>query len=77
MEPSSFYIIELVREIGVTKALSIIIVLSCHFFIFLIYNGRIKDKQDEIDRLVEDNREYKDRFLKILDKQFNYKNSEF
>ena len=35
-----------------------------------MYNGRLKDRQDEINRLAADNHEYRDRFLAMLDKHF-------
>lgn len=75
MEPtSSFDIVELIKTIGLAKSLFATILLSCHFYIFALYNGRLKDRQDEIDRLAKDNREYRDRFLKLLDKKFNNEN---
>ena len=74
MEPTALSlenIITLINTIGLAKTLFVIILLSCHFFIFKQYNERLKDRQIEIDRLANDNREYRDRFLKLLDKKFN------
>jgi len=68
MEISNFNIVESIKSIGLAKTLFAFIVLSCHFYIFRLYNARLKDRQKEIDRLAEDNREYRDRFMKLLDK---------
>jgi hypothetical protein len=35
--------------------------------IFWLYIARLRDRQKEIDRIAGDNREYRDRFLAILD----------
>ena len=42
-------------------------------WIYFLYRGRLKDRQKEIDRLAQDNREYRDRFVAMLDKQFDPK----
>ena len=49
------------------------IILSCHFYIFKLYKQVLKDRQKEIDRLAEENHQYRDRFIKLLDNKFNYK----
>lgn len=67
----SIDIIELIKNIGLYKTLFSIILLSCHFFIFKLYNRNLKDKQNEIDRMAEDNRLYRDRFMKLLDDKFD------
>jgi len=52
------------------------------FFLFWIfanwyfhkqYNDRLKDKQNEIDRLAADIKDYRDRFLHFLDDKLDYK----
>lgn len=68
---NSSNLISLIETIGLPNAIFATVVLSCHFFIFGLYNSRLKDRQNEIDRLAEENREYRDRFLKLLDKKFN------
>lgn len=35
-----------------------------------MYNGRLQDRQEEINRLAADNHEYRDRFLAVIDKHF-------
>ena len=43
-----------------------------HIWIYKLYNDRLKDRQAEINRLAQDNREYRERFLAVLDKHFDY-----
>lgn len=42
-------------------------------WIYILYRGRLSDRQKEIDRIAKDNREYRERFLSILDDKFGYK----
>jgi F0F1-type ATP synthase membrane subunit b/b' len=42
------------------------------FFFYRLYKARIDDKQKEIDRLAQENREYRERFLALLDRHFDY-----
>jgi hypothetical protein len=37
-----------------------------HVWIYMLYNARLKDKQKEIDRLAQENREYKEIFTTLL-----------
>ncbi|MFT5704017.1 MAG: Mg2+ and Co2+ transporter CorA [Rickettsiales bacterium] len=67
-------LLELVKTVGLSNTIFLIILLSCHFFIFRLYNERLKDRQDEIDRLAEENHQYRDRFLKLMDNKFNFSN---
>jgi uncharacterized membrane protein len=67
--------LSLIRELGLFKGLFAVFFIMMHAWVFSLYCGRIKDRQKEIDRLAEDNREYRDRFLKILDEHQNYKRS--
>ena len=41
-----------------------------HYWIFREYRGRLRDRQNEIDRIAADNREYRDRFTNLLDQYF-------
>ncbi len=63
-------IAELAKEVGFANALFIVFFLIAHIVIFGMYRGRIKDRQAEIDRLAQDNRDYRMRFLRLLDKKF-------
>lgn len=76
MDPINTNLIELIKTIGMAKTLFSVILLSCHFFIFKLYNARLKDRQDEINRLAQENHEYRDRFLKLLDSKFNSQKKE-
>ena len=65
--------IELVGLIGWGNALLSVLILSCHFFIFRMYEDRLKDRQAEINRITEENRQYRDRFLKLMDSELGRK----
>ena len=60
--------VDLVKEVGPVMALFIAFFIAAHIMIFCLYRGRMNDRQAEIDRLAKENREYRMRFLKILDK---------
>ncbi len=36
-----------------------------HYWIYRIHQGRLDDRQREIDRLADDNREYRESFLRL------------
>lgn len=55
---------------GFTKGLILVMFLGGHYWVFRLYENRVKDRQREIDNLARDNREYRDRFLTILDRHF-------
>lgn len=63
---------ELISDLGITKGMFVIFFFLSHIWIFKMYNGRLNDRQKEIDRLAEDNREYRNRFLSLLDEKFSY-----
>lgn len=65
-------IITLVQAIGLPNTIFTIIILSYHFHIFIQYNARLKDRQSEINKLAKENREYREIFLTLLDKRFNF-----
>ena len=62
--------LELVLSLGVTKGLFVAFFFAAHLALFLLYRGRLKDRQGEIDRLAEENREHRLRFTALLDKHF-------
>ena len=59
---------DLIKEVGPVNGLFIVFFIIAHIVIFGLYRGRINDRQAEIDRLAQDNREYRMRFLAFLDK---------
>lgn len=64
--------IDLVKSLGVTKGLFVIFFFIAHIWVHLLHKGRLKDRQNEIDRLAQDNREYRERFLSLMDQKFSY-----
>ena len=61
---------ELIREVGPVNGVIILFFIGAHFMIFALYRGRIKDRQGEINRLADDNHQYRERFLSLLDQHF-------
>ena len=64
-------ILDFVRTLGLTKGLFTLFFFLMHGWVYLLYQGRIKDRQKEIDRLAADNREYRERFTKLLDRHYD------
>src|SRR6266516_2769669 len=44
-----------------------------HFWIYRLYNGRLKDRQREIDNIAAENRAYRERFLALIDQSLGLK----
>jgi hypothetical protein len=76
MDPiNSGIVVGLIQAIGMTKTLFAVIILSCHFYIFRVYNARLQDRQNEINRLATENHDYRDKFSQLLlDNKFNNQN---
>jgi len=64
--------VEMVKQIGIFETVFVFFFFGAHKFLYQMYNGRLDDRQAEIDRLAQDNREYRERFLAITDHKFNY-----
>jgi len=64
---------DFIVTMGWTKGVFTIFFFMTHGWVYILYNGRVKDRQKEIERLAADNREYRERFLKILDEHYDYK----
>ena len=63
---------DLVKQIGFSGALFAVFFFGAHYVLYKMYLGRLDDRQKEIDRLAQDNREYRNRFLAITDDKFSY-----
>lgn len=64
---------DIIFALGFTKGILFAFFFIMHGMVFWLYRGRIKDRQREIDRLAEDNRAYRERYLAFHDEKFNYK----
>lgn len=64
---------EILKQFGFTKGLFILFFFMAHGWVYRLYSGRLADRQAEINRIAEDNREYRERFLAILDDHFGLK----
>ena len=63
-------IYNLIKSFGLKDGLFIIFFIGAHLWIYKLYSGRLNDRKEEINRLAEDNHEYRDRFLTFLDEHF-------
>ncbi len=63
-------VLELTKELGLVGGLFVFFFISAHFWIWKLYNDRLKDRQKEIDKLAEENREYREMFLNLLKDHF-------
>ena len=64
------YILKFITELGWTKGVFTIFFFLAHFWIFKLYNARIKDRQTEINRIAKENREYRKTLLKMIDSKY-------
>lgn len=59
-----------ISDLGVVKGTFVVFFWVMHAALFTLYRGRLADRQSEINRLAVENREYRERFTALLDKQF-------
>lgn len=64
---------DFIQSFGWVKGSFAIFFFLGHWYYLRALNQRVEDKQGEINRLAEDNRAYRDRYLAALDKKMNYK----
>lgn len=78
LDVSQFFdsVLNFIKTLGWTKGVFTIFFFLAHGWVYKLYNLRMDDRQKEIDRLAEDNKDYRVRFLKILDKNFDYTEKE-
>lgn len=65
-------VLTFIQKLGWTKGVFTLFFFIAHYWVFKLYNGRLEDRQGEIDRLAEDNRAYRERYLAKLDDHFKY-----
>ena len=65
--PSLQDAVEAVKVLGWTKGVFLLFFWIAHLWLYLQYHGRLKDRQREVDRLAQENHEYRDKFLKTVD----------
>lgn len=74
--PSWDTIEKLLKEFGWVKGTFTGFFWVAHYWIFRLYNGRLKDRQTQIDELAKENHEYRDRFLALLDDHYGFEKHE-
>lgn len=66
------HVLDFIQAMGPLKGMFVLFFLGAHYWIYRLYSSNIKDKQNQIDRIAADNKEYRDRFLSMLDMKFGY-----
>lgn len=74
--PSWDTVASFIEKFGWTKGVFSLFFFLAHGWIYQLYNGRLSDRQGEIDRLAADNRAYRERYLAQLDRHFQYSPTE-
>lgn len=71
---SSFFnsFIEAVRTFGWERALFTFFFFGMHYAVYKLYVGRLQDRKEEIERLREENNDYKERFIAMLDERMDF-----
>ncbi|MFZ1748588.1 MAG: hypothetical protein WAU01_00275 [Saprospiraceae bacterium] len=68
-------LIEIIKNFGIGQGLLIILLVGIMFFLYkqfgILFNKTLKSKDDEIKRLVEENREYRNMFKDLIKKDLN------
>mgnify|MGYP001061996513 CR=1 FL=1 len=57
--------------LGYMEGLFALFFFMMHGWVFFLYHGRISDRQKEINRLAKENRDYRERFTKLLDRHYD------
>lgn len=66
------FLVNIFVEFGLLEGVFTAFFFGAHGVIYKLYQGRLIDRQNEIDRLAVDNREYRERFLSLIDAKFSY-----
>ncbi len=69
-------LLEMIKALGWAKGMFTVFFFMAHGYIYSLYRGRLNDRQKEIDRIASENREYRERFLKLMDDRFSYSPSQ-
>ena len=66
-------VLNFINQLGWSKGILTIFFFLAHFWYNKQIKGRLDDRQKEIDRVTKENREYREKFLSILDSKFDQK----
>lgn len=64
--------IKLLQEFGMARGLFAAFFFGAHYWVYHLYNKRVDDAKEQIKRIAEENREYRERFLRMLDNKHGY-----
>ncbi|MGH9755304.1 MAG: hypothetical protein ACREA2_21205 [Blastocatellia bacterium] len=67
---------DFIVSFGWAKGTLTILFWVFHAWIYLLYNGRLNDRQKEIDRLIQENQHYRKIFFTLLEQRMGHQNPE-
>lgn len=59
-------------EVALKFGLAGTIILLLGWLVYYLVNKLLKDKDEQIKLLAEENKQYREKFVSLLDKQFNF-----
>lgn len=67
---------EFFRNLSFTEGAMLILVVLFYRGTIKSYHKRLDDRQKEIDRLAADNREYRERFVQLMDRELKLRSDQ-
>lgn len=64
---------KIAHEFSVEYGILGLILILLSYLVYYLTTKILEDKDKQIDSLAEENKEYRERFTNLLDKQFNFK----
>ena len=64
---------KIAHEFSVEYGILGLILILLAYLVYYLTTKILEDKDKQIDSLAEENKEYRERFTKLLDKQFNFR----
>ena len=63
------FISKTLESFGVIRGLFVIFFLGMHVWVYRLYKGRLDDRQKEINRIADENRDLRNFFMKKLEEK--------
>ncbi len=68
-------IIAILSDFGIRDGLFVIFFIVFHYWIWKLYINRLSDRQNEINRIAEENREYRETFMALVNNKLEINNN--
>jgi hypothetical protein len=60
------FLTKIYQEHGIISVAVLVALVAACYWIHKLYEGRLQDRQQQIDRLAEENRQYRDIFMRLI-----------